>query len=54
MNTYLPLWVSPKVERSVASRATVIDWAVFVTTDLKKYTSYEDVIKKQYAAKWKL
>ena len=34
-----------KVGRSVACRATAIDQAVFVSTDLEKYTSYEDAIK---------
>ena len=34
-----------EVERSVACRATAIDRAVFVATDLEKYTSYEDAIK---------
>ena len=35
-----------EVEHSVASRATAIDRAVFVATDLEKYTSYEDAIKR--------
>ena len=34
-----------EVEHSVASHATTIDKAVFVATDLEKYTSYEDAIK---------
>ena len=34
-----------EVERSIASHATAIDQAAFVTTDLEKYTSYEDAIK---------
>ena len=38
---------------NVMCHATIIDWALFVTTDLEKYTSYEDAIKKkqQYTAK---
>ena len=34
-----------EVERRVACHATAIDQAVFVTTNLEKYTSYEDAIK---------
>ena len=34
-----------EVEHSIASRATAIDQAVFVATDLEKYTSYKDAIK---------
>ena len=34
-----------EVERSIASRATAINQAVFVATDLEKYTSYKDAIK---------
>ena len=37
--------ISVEVECSVACHATAIDWAVFVTTDLEKFTSYEDAIK---------
>ena len=38
-----------EVERSVVSRATAIDGAVLVATDLEKYTSYEDTIKAIYS-----
>ena len=34
-----------EVECSVACHATAVDQAMFVMTDLKKYTSYEDAIK---------
>ena len=34
-----------EVEHSVASCTTTIDRAVFVATDLEKYTSYEHAIK---------
>ena len=34
-----------EVECSVACHAAAVEWAVFVTTDLKKFTSYKDAIK---------
>ena len=34
-----------EVKRSIASHTTAIDRAMFVATDLEKYTSYEDAIK---------
>ena len=44
-----------KLNVALTCRAsTAIDRAAFVATDLEKYTSYEDAIKKQYIAKWKL
>ena len=34
-----------EVECSIVCHATAVNWAMFVTTDLEKFTSYEDAIK---------
>ena len=43
-----------EVEHSAACRATAIDQAVFVATDLQKYTSCKDAIKSNVKSATKI